>query len=299
MSSPLDHPHHRDPGNGSTRRLSSLRRTHVLLSLVVVAAFLLLAGATSAQSRSADRTGDGQQAKPTIVLVHGSWADASSWNAVISRLLDDGYRVHAIPNPLRSISGDAAYVRTFLDSLSGPIVLVGHSYGGAVITNAAAGNENVRALVYVDAFAPDEGENLTQLLGPDSALSVDPTTVFDFVPAALPPSEDTDVYLKTSTVFTSFANGLSARDKALVAATQRPGRLGALFEASGPPAWETIPSWFLVGTQDRIIPASSQRAMAERAGSNVTEIHAGHLSMVTDPNVASRLIERAARATCC
>ena len=120
-------------------------------------------------------------AKPTVVLVHGDWADASGWSGVIDRLQDDGYRVVAPPNPLRSLSGDAAYVRAFLDTLSGPIVLVAHSYGGAVITNAATGDPNVRALVYVDAFMPDEGGMVFSLIGPDSALSADPTTIFNFV----------------------------------------------------------------------------------------------------------------------
>jgi pimeloyl-ACP methyl ester carboxylesterase len=127
--------------------------------------------------------------KPTVVLVHGAWADASSWSRVVERLQHDGYTVAAVPNPLRSLSGDAAYVRAFLDTLTGPVVLVGHSYGGAVITNAATRDPNVRALVYIDAFAPDEGHAVTPLAGPDSALSVaDPTTVFNFVPATLPPT---------------------------------------------------------------------------------------------------------------
>jgi pimeloyl-ACP methyl ester carboxylesterase len=236
------------------------------------------------------------QVKPTVVLVHGDWADASGWSGVIARLQADGYPVVAPPNPLRSLSGDAAYVRAFLDTLTGPIVLVAHSYGGAVITNAATGDPNVRALVYVDAFVPDEGQTVFQLAGPDSAISADPTTVFDFVPATLPPTPTTDLYLKTSTFLTAFANGLPAGEARILAATQRPATL-AQNEPSGVPAWRTIPSWYLIGTQDHIIPASAEEAMAEHAGSTISYFDAGHLGLISDPKSVTRLIERAVKAT--
>jgi len=235
--------------------------------------------------------------KPMVVLVHGAWADASSWSGVVQRLQADGYRVAAPPNPLRSLSGDAAYVRTYLDSLSGPIVLVGHSYGGAVITNAATGDPNVRALVYVDAFAPDKGENVSQLAGPDSALSVDPTTVFNFVPATLPPTATTDLYINTSTFLTSFANGVPITQARVLAVSQRPATLGPITEPSGVPAWRTIPSWYLIGTRDKIIPPAAERAMAERAHSIISFFHAGHLGLISNPNAVVRVIERAANAT--
>src|SRR5262245_39613404 len=199
------------------RRLSAIATILALLGLVLVT----LSPPAAQESRPA-------KSKPTVVLVHGAWADASNWNGVITRLLRDGYQVAAIPNHLRTLSGDAASVRAYLESLSGPIVLVGHSYGGAVITNAATGVPNVKALVYVNAFAPDQGEDVTTLVGPDSALSAaDPTTVFDLVPPTLPPGPNTDLYLKKTTVFTSFADGLSPTDKALVAATQRPASIAA------------------------------------------------------------------------
>jgi pimeloyl-ACP methyl ester carboxylesterase len=233
--------------------------------------------------------------KPTIVLLHGAWADASNWSDVVAALQADGYPVAAIANPLRSLSGDAAYVRAFLETVTGPIVLVGHSYGGAVITNAATGSPNVKALVYVNAFAPDEGESATALAGPDSALSV-PTAVFDLVPATLPPGPGTDLYLKETTVFAWFATGLRDRDKGIVAASQRPATIGALNEPSGPPAWRSIPSWYLIGTEDKIIPPGAQRAMAQRAGSTVTEYDAGHLGLMSDPTTVTREIDRAARA---
>ena len=235
--------------------------------------------------------------KPTVVLVHGAWADASSWNGVIAQLQDDGHAVAAIPNQLRSLSGDAAYVAAYLDTIPGPVVLVGHSYGCAVITNAATGHENVRALVFVDGFAPDEGEAVTPLAGPDSALSVaDPTTVFDFVPATLPPTPSTDLYLKPSTFLRSFANGLSVSEAQVLVASQRPATLGALSEPSGVPAWRTIPSWYLIGAQDHIIPPAAEQAMAERAGSIVTYFDAGHLGLISDPKSVTAVIEQACAA---
>lgn len=258
--------------------------------LIVVAAFGP-AHSSSVSKKEALMSGT----KPTIVLVHGAWADASSWTRVIARLHADGYRVRAVANPLRSLSGDAAYVRGFLESLNGPVILVAHSYGGAVITNAATGLPNVKALVYVNAFAPDEGEDATTLAGPDSALSVpDPTSVFDLVPPTLPPTATTDLYLKRSTVFASFAAGLSAKDKAIVWATQRAAAIGALGEPSGPPAWRSIPSWYVLGTNDQIIPRGVQKAMAVRAGSTIIKYDAGHLGLISSPGTVTRVIERAA-----
>ncbi|MEV0287987.1 MULTISPECIES: alpha/beta hydrolase [unclassified Kribbella] len=275
--------------NPLTRRPKRRGRT---LAFLLTAAALALASFNPVQSVAGEQRGT----KPTIVLVHGSWADASSWNRVTERLQDDGYTVRAIPNHLRSVAGDAASVRTFLETVPGPVVLVGHSYGGFVITNAATGLPNVKALVYVNAFAPDTGENPFQLVGPDSALAVDPATVFDLVPATLPPTATTDVYLKRSTVFASFATGLSSDDKDLVFATQRPGAFGALNEPSATPAWKTIPSWSAIGIKDQIIPASAQRMMSKRAGAKITEYDAGHLGLMTDPGTVTNVIKQAARS---
>lgn len=274
-------------------RLRSRPATAIMLAVaVLVLATLGTARSAPAQERRPEAP------KPTIVLVHGAWADASSWSRVITRLQAHRYKVVAVANPLRSLSGDAGYVRTFLESVEGPVVLVGHSYGGSVITNAATGLADVKALVYVNAFAPDEGESATALAGPDSALSVpDPTAVFDLVPATAPPTASTDLYLKRSTVSASFATELNARDKALVAATQRPAAIGALNEPSGTPAWRTIPSWYLIGTEDAIIPPGVELAMAERAGSSVTEYNAGHLGLMSAPGAVTRVIEQAARAS--
>jgi pimeloyl-ACP methyl ester carboxylesterase len=259
----------------------------------------LLGLTPAAQSApGATTAGSHDEAKPTIVLVHGSWADASSWTEVVKRLQQEGYQVVAPPNPLRSLSGDAEYIRTFLSTVPGPIVLVGHSYGGAVITNAATGNPNVKALVYVDAFAPDEGEPVLALLGPDSALAVaDPTTVFDLRPYPGAPAGDFDVYLKPEVVVNSFAPDLPKRDALAIAATQHPLVFSAGLEPSGVPAWKTIPSWYLIGTEDLIIPEAQQRFMAERAGAEIVEVKASHVSLISKPNAVARLIVAAAEAT--
>lgn len=170
-------------------------------------------------------------------------------------------------------------------------------YGGAVITNAATGNPNVKALVYVDAFVPDRGETAFTLAGPDSALAVDPTTVFDFVPYPGAPPGDVDLYLKRSVFLTSFANGVPRADAELLYAAQRPLTLSAGNQPSGPPAWKSIPSWYAVGTQDRIIPPAQQRFMARRANARTIEVRAGHLAMISRPDVVTDLVEHAARRT--
>src|SRR5262245_18775389 len=175
----------------------------------------------------------GRHPKPTIVLVHGAWADRSSWTNVTRRLQDDGYTVRVPPNPLRGISNDAGTIRDFLGTLSGPIVLVAHSYGGAVITNAATGNQNIKSLVYVDAFAPAQGEPIFPLAGKASALNADPATIFDLVPYPGAPAGDFDVYLKHDTFVTNFASGVPRRQAELLYPSQRPLTLSAGLEPSG------------------------------------------------------------------
>src|SRR3954463_7189350 len=188
--------------------------------------------------------------RPTIVLVHGAWADASSWNAVASELQSQGFTVFGPPNLLRGVATDAAYVASFLaQRTSGPLVLVGHSYGGFVITNAATGGGDVRALVYVDAFVPDEGESVFQILsGSGSALDVpDPTTVLDLAGYPGGPEGDVEAFLKPDTVLNSFAQDLPEADRWLIAAGQRPITLSANTTPSGPGAWKTLPSWTVIG----------------------------------------------------
>ena len=239
------------------------------------------------------------ETKPAIVLVHGAWADASSWAPVATRLLQAGYAVTAPPNNLRGPSADAAYVRAYLETLPGPIVLVGHSYGGVVITNAATGLDSVKALVYVCAFMPDEGQPVAALVGAESALAAslaDPTSVFRIAPIPGAPEGVVDTYLLPEAVSASFAQDLSADEQALIAATQRPASFVAVAEPSGPPAWKDIPAFALIGTQDRIIPPAQQRAMAANAGAEVTEIEASHVAMLSQPDAVAAFIRRVAES---
>jgi len=240
---------------------------------------------------------------PTIVLVHGAWADASGWSAVILRLQEDGFTVYAPPNPLRGLPQDSAYLHEFLTqnpALAGqPVVLAAHSYVGAVITNAAVGDPRVNALVYVDAFIPDLGETIGQLAGaqPGSCLLGSPAEIVDAVPYPGAPAGDVDLYIKPSVVPGCFATGLSPQQAVVIAATQRPLPASAFTEPSGAPAWKTIPSWAVIGTADRVIPPAELTLMAKRAGAQVTEVSAGHLSMIADPQTVAQVIEQAAKAT--
>src|SRR6476619_5588366 len=236
---------------------------------------------------------------PTIVLVHGAWADGSSWNAVASELQSQGFTVFAPPNLLRGIGTDAAYVASFLaQRTSGPVVLSGHAYGGFVITNAATGGGDVRALVYVDAFVPDEGETVFQILGGSgSALDVpDPTTVLDLAGYPGAPEGDAEAFLKPDTVHNYFAQDLPVQDRQLIVASQRPITLSANTSPSGAGAWKNVPSWAVVGTDDRVIPPDTQRKMAQRAGATITEVAGSHVSMVSHPRVTIDAILAAAAA---
>ena len=290
--------HDNDPHNA----LGVALRKHAVVWAAGIAAVIavaaLFASSSSARTDGAQSKKAGDSAKPTIVLVHGAWADGSSWNSVTERLQADGYTVAVPPNPLRSLSGDSTYLASFLGTISGPIILAGHSYGGAVITNAATGNANVKALVYVDAYIPDQGQSLVQLTGPGSCFYVQNLgDVFNFVPIAGAPSNDVDVYVKPDVFPGCFANGLPARKGAVLAAEQRPITTAALNESSGVPAWKTIPSWAVVGLDDHVIPPASQLAMANNAGATITEIRAPHLSMLSDPGAVTKVIEHAAKAT--
>jgi pimeloyl-ACP methyl ester carboxylesterase len=256
-----------------------------ILALILVPAYVVAAKSDTASSP-----------KPSIVLVHGAWADGSSWSGVVARLQDDGYTVYVPPNPLRDLSSDNASLRSFLATITGPIVLVGHSYGGAVITNAATGNPNVKALVFVDAFAPDQGESLGALSSapPPPGLNgscLDPTQSFNFVPI----KGDVDVYLKPSIFPSCFANDLSVDKATVLASEQRPLALSVLGEKSGAPAWKTIPSWYLIGKLDLVIPPYAQFFMAQRAHAAIAYVNAAHPSMISHPEAATDLIEQAAQ----
>ena len=280
-------------------------RLIIIAAVLAVVGLLIVVGgqagsahaATTRPARaSAAAWGDGP--KPTIVLVHGAWADSGSWNQVTWRLQRAGYTVYALPNPLRGVSYDATYLADFLSTIPGPIVLVGHSYGGFLITNAATGNPNVKALVYDDAYVPKQTETL---LGLTSAVAGsclgNPPAVFNEVPYPGGPAGDVDLYVKQSVFPGCFANGIPGPEAAVLAATQRPLAFSTLTEPSGPPAWQTIPSWDIVGTADHVIPPAEQLFMANRAHAHVTEIDAPHLSMITDPGVVASVIIQAVQAT--
>lgn len=242
-------------------------------------------------------SGNSQTVKPSVVLVHGAWADASSWSSVIKHLQDEGFTVYAFANPLRGLASDSAYLASFLSTISGPIILVGHSYGGAVITNAATGNSNVKALIYIDAFAPDQGESLGSLSSvppppgqPASCLSGDPTQIFNFVPLT---NHDVDLYVKQSLFPQCFANDLPQETGAVLAATQRPLAFSTFTEKSGSPAWRTIPSWYLVGTIDNVIPPFAQMFMAQRINAQITQVRGSHLVMISHPEAVVDLVNQA------
>ncbi|MGW3284290.1 alpha/beta fold hydrolase [Streptomyces sp. NPDC001002] len=240
--------------------------------------------------------------KPTVVLVNGAWSDSASWSGVVKRLRNDGYPVVAPPTGLRGLTADSAYLSSFLKTVQGPIVLVGQSYGGSVITNAAAGNSDVKALVYISAFAPDQGESAAELTAkfPGTHITTDPTAP---VPTALTPVPFTqadgtvgvDLYAKASNYRDVFlSDRLSEKESAVLAATQSPITPQALGEPSGPPAWKSIPSWFLVSRADHVIPAEAERFMATRAKGRVVEANTPHAAQVTDPGTVTKLIEQAA-----
>jgi len=237
-----------------------------------------------------------QPAKPTVVLVHGAFADASSWSGVIHRLQKRRYRVIAPANPLRGLASDAQYLKQFLTTINGPIVLVGHSYGGAVITNAATGVSNVKALVYVAAYAPDQGETIASLgqLAPGGQVGPSTLTVRPF------PGPDGSAvpegYIKPNVFRRIFAADLPAAATRTLAAAQRPVALSVLTEPSGVPAWRTVPSWYQVAGADKAIGARLERLMAGRIKAKTSQVAgASHVVMMSRPGATTRVILAAAR----
>ncbi|WP_250032729.1 alpha/beta fold hydrolase [Paractinoplanes maris] len=231
--------------------------------------------------------------KPTIVLVHGAFAESASWGGVIQRLLDDGHPVVAAPNPLRSLSGDAAGVASILSTIDGPVVLVGHSYGGAVISNAAVGHDHVKALVFVAAFAPEAGESIGALSGkfPGSTLG----ETLREVPLA---DGTVDLYIRPEKFHRQFSADLPAERAAVDAAAQRPLNTTALNEGAGEPAWTSVPSWFIFPELDYNIPLEAHRFMAKRSGARATVEIAGasHALPASEPVAVAELILDAARS---
>lgn len=278
-------------------RLAERRVTYLWLTIALALIAGLAITLTTSQSQAKARTAPA--ARPTVVLVNGAWANNAAWSGVIERLQTEGYTVDAPPNPLQSLKGDAATIADLLKTIKGPIVLVGHSYGGAVITDAATGNRNVKALVYVDAFAPAKGESVLALdsTKPGSALGAGPTKVFNFVPFPGATKGDAELYVKPSVFVQAFANGLPAKEAAVLAATQSPAVYSALTAPSATPAWKTIPSWYVLGTIDGAIPPAIQLFMAQRIHAHITRVRAGHLSMVAAPEVVAKVITDAAKST--
>lgn len=277
---------------------SAVRRALVIAPALALVAVLSLGAGGPAGARSQPDQGP----RPTIVLVHGDWADASStWTGVIKRLQERGFTAVAPPNLLRGPATDAPYLASYLQSISGPIVLVAHSYGGFVATNAATGNANVKALVYINAFMPDEGETGGSLVEDSGSCIVE--SGLNPVPFA----GGVDLYLRWEAnpeanppypgFIDCFANGVGPEEAAVLAAAQRPAALAQFIEPSGPPAWKTIPSWSLIGTLDNVIPPALQEEMSSRAGAHISRVRAGHLTPITRPAEVTKLILSAVDAT--
>ena len=249
----------------------------------------LVAGVTALASAAALAASD---IKPTVVLVHGAFAESSSWNGVVDELAQKGYPVVAAANPLRGVASDAASVASLVRSIKGPVVLVGHSYGGAVISAAANGANNVKALVFVAAFAPDDGESCLALTGKFPGSTLPPA----LAPAVALPDGGEDLYIRQDKFPQQFAADVPFAQGQAMAATQRPIKSAALAEVAGTPAWKTIPSWAIYGSGDLNIPPAAMGFMAERAHSRKTRVvdGASHVVMVSHPHEVAALIEEAA-----
>ncbi|MFD0506135.1 alpha/beta fold hydrolase [Streptomyces chiangmaiensis] len=266
-------------------------------ALAATAAVAALAFAATAPAEAARPAHHQAPAKPTVVLVHGAFADSSSWNGVIERLQRDGYPVVAPANPLRGLASDADYINSYLKSVKGPIVLVGHSYGGSVISQAAAGDPDVKALVYIAAFAQDKGETVAELNSKFPATELG--SALNAVPFPLPDGgTGTDLYIKADKFHDVFAANAPKSITDLAAATQRPVSASVFDEKPTEAAWKTIPSWDLITTQDQAIAPDEQRFMAKRAHAHTTEIKSSHAGvLISHPGAVTHVIEQAARST--
>jgi pimeloyl-ACP methyl ester carboxylesterase len=229
----------------------------------------------------------------TVVLVHGAFADASSWNGVCELLQADGVTVVAPANPLRGISIDSAYIASVLAQIPGPVLAVGHSYGGAVLTNAATDAKNVVGLVFVAAFAPDDGEILGVAVG-DSKDSVLNSALMPLqFPTGKGAETATEFAIDPAKFHDAFAKDLPQAQTALMAATQRPVAEAAFSEPNGKPAWKNLPCWTVVATGDTAAGADVIRSMAERAGSAITEVEGSHVIMISQPQAVTDVILKA------
>ncbi|MFF4477187.1 alpha/beta fold hydrolase [Streptomyces sp. NPDC001520] len=267
-------------------------RARVAAAGCAVAVCATVAAPAAAQDAAQDDTSSG---KPTVVLIHGAFADGSSWNGVIQRLERRGYPVIAPANPLRGLYTDSTYIASVLDSVKGPIVLVGHSYGGAVISSAAAGHPRVKSLVYVSSLMPDKGESGQSLA---ARFPSELPTALRAVPyRAGDGMRGKDLYLKRDKLHRVFAADLPAGTARLLAATQRPASTATLSEKAKVAAWRQIPSWVLVAKQDKTINPRQERFQAKRAHSHTVEINSSHVAMIAHPQEVTDLIIKAATAT--
>jgi pimeloyl-ACP methyl ester carboxylesterase len=268
-----------------------VKKHKILIALIMLG----LTWATIASWATIARAEDQQKTKPTIVLVHGAWADSSSWNGVVDLLLKDGYTVRALPNTLRGLAADAAVVSTYLKTVTGPVVLVGHSYGGSVISVASAGAPNVKALVYVDAFAPDAGESIHAELASAPPPPPDFTIAVPFKAAG---GNGTDLYVNAKYFGTVFASAEPPDVAARLAATQRPFAERCLTDkAPAAVGWKTIPSWYVIGDADKVIPPDILLKFATRAKSKIYHVPGGdHPSMIAHPDVTVAAIRDAVAA---
>ena len=226
----------------------------------------------------------------TVVLVHGAFADASSWAGVIERLLASGVQVMAVANPLRGISADSAYVASVFDQIPGPVLAVGHSYGGAVITNAATDAANVVGLVYVAAFAPEQGERLNDVEESSKDSVLNSALVALHYPIGHGGDQGVEFAIDPVKFREAFAADLPAEQTAVMAATQRPAAELAFSEPSGVPAWKRLPCWAVVATGDKAAGTDVIRAQAERAGAAITEVNGSHVIMVSQPQAVTEVI---------
>jgi pimeloyl-ACP methyl ester carboxylesterase len=236
-------------------------------------------------------------AKPTIVLVHGAFADASSWNGVIERLQRQGYTVIAPANPLRGVVADSAYTASLLSQIDGPVLLAGHSYGGAVISNAGASAPNVVGLVFVAAFAPDEGERLGEVASESRDSILNTAQVQYNYPTGPGGETAVEFGINPALLREVFAADLPPETTALMAATQRPVAAAAFTDVCGPPAWKKLPSWAVVATGDKAAGADIVRSMAQRAGADIVEVEGSHVIMISQPQAVTDYIVKAAQAT--
>jgi pimeloyl-ACP methyl ester carboxylesterase len=232
----------------------------------------------------------------TVVLVHGAFADASSWNGVAELLQADGVKVMAPANPLRGIAFDSAYLASVFAQIPGPVLAVGHSYGGAVMSNAATNAKNVVGLVYIAAFAPDKNEILGVRVGDSKDSVLNDALVQLQYPTAKGKETATEFAINPEKFREAFAKDLPEKQTALMAATQRPVAEAAFSEANGQPAWKNLPCWTVVATGDTAAGADVIRSMAERAGSEITEVEGSHVIMISQPQAVTDVILKATAA---